>query len=72
MKHSTMYLYNLTPKTLLEMSYKEAIELKIESARDLLKHQLLRPHFTKRDTTRIAAVYKAIKFNESLLDELTW
>lgn len=70
MKQSTQYLYDLDPKALINMTYPEAIKLKIDSARRLLKHTLLVPHYTQRDTSRINAVYKAIKFNESLLDEL--
>lgn len=70
MSQSTKYLYDIEPKVLSSMTYPEAIKLKIESARRLLKDTLLVPHYTQRDTTRINSVYKAIKFNESLLDEL--
>lgn len=70
MASSTMYLYNIDPKQLIDMSYLEAIKFKIVSARALLKDHLLVPHYMSRDTKRINAVYKAIKFNESLLDEL--
>lgn len=70
MSHSTQYLYGIDPKLLTILLYEEAIKLKIQGARKLLKDYLLIPHYTKRDTARISAVYKAIKFNESLLSEL--
>ena len=70
MSKSTMYLYNIDPKQLVDMTYLEAIKFKIASARALLKDTLLVPHYMSRDTKRINAVYKAIKFNEALLDEL--
>ena len=70
MSKSTMYLYNIDPKQLVDMTYLEAIKFKIVSARALLKDHLLVPHYMSRDTKRINAVYKAIKFNEALLDEL--
>lgn len=70
MASSTIYLYNIDPKQLIDMSYLEAIKFKIVSARALLKDNLLVPHYMSRDTKRINAVYKAIKFNESLLEEL--
>lgn len=70
MVHSTQYLYALDPIILKNMNYVDAIKCKIGGAQKLLKNKLLVPHYTKRNTTRINAVYKAIKFNESLLEEL--
>ena len=69
MAKSTYYLYELDPKVLINLSYVEAISLKIDSAKKLLK-VLFEPHYMDRDNTRINAVYKAIKFNEALLEEL--
>ena len=70
MTHSTEYLYNIQPQVLANMLYPEALQHKIKSA-DILLAQLYEPHFTERDIVRIGDVYKAIKFNESLLKELS-
>ena len=70
MTHSTQYLYNIHPTELIGMFYPEALEFKITSANELLA-QLYEPHFTERDIVRINAVYRAIKFNEALLKELS-
>ena len=70
MTHSTQYLYNIQPTDLATMLYPEALQFKIDSANSLLA-KLYEPHFTERDTVRISAVYRAIKFNEALLKELS-
>ena len=69
MLKSTYYLYDLDPKLLINLSYVEAINLKIDSAKKLIK-VLFEPNFMDRNNTRISAVYKAIKFNQALLEEL--
>ena len=69
MLKSTYYLYDLDPKLLINLSYVEAINLKIDSAKKLIK-VLFEPNFMNRNNTRINAVYKAIKFNQALLEEL--
>ena len=69
MAKSTYYLYDLDPKLLINLSYVEAINLKIDSAKKLIK-VLFEPNFMDRNNTRINAVYKAIKFNQALLEEL--
>ena len=69
MAKSTYYLYDLDPKLLVNLSYVEAINLKIDSAKKLIK-VLFEPNFMDRDNTRINDVYKAIKFNQALLEEL--
>lgn len=69
MAKSTYYLYDLDPKLLVNLSYVEAINLKIDSAKKLIK-VLFEPNFMDRNNTRINAVYKAIKFNQALLEEL--
>ena len=69
MAKSTYYLYDLDPKLLINLSYVEAINLKIESAKKLIK-VLFEPNFIDRNNTRINDVYKAIKFNQALLEEL--
>ena len=69
MAKSTYYLYELDPKLLINLSYVEAINLKIDSAKKLIK-VLFEPNFMDRNNTRINAVYKAIKFNQALLEEL--
>ena len=70
MTHSTQYLYNIQPTELADMLYPEALQFKIDSAK-LLLSQLYEPHFTERDIVHISAVYRAIKFNEALLKELS-
>ena len=69
MAKSTYYLYDLDPNLLSNLSYVEAINLKIDSAKKLIK-VLFEPSYMNRDNTRINDVYKAIKFNQALLDEL--
>ena len=69
MAKSTYYLYDLDPKLLSNLSYVEAINLKIDSAKKLIK-VLFEPSYMDRDNTRINDVNKAIKFNQALLEEL--
>lgn len=69
MAKSTYYLYDLDPKLLINLSYVEAINLKIHSAKKLIK-VLFEPSYMDRDNTRINDVNKAIKFNQALLEEL--
>ena len=69
MAKSTYYLYDLDPKLLINLSYVEAINLKIDSAKKLIK-VLFEPSYMYRDNPRINDVYKAIKFNQALLEEL--
>ena len=69
MAKSTYYLYDLDPKLLINLSYVEAINLKIDSAKKLIK-VLFEPSYMDRDNIRINDVYKAIKFNQALLEEL--
>ena len=69
MAKSTYYLYDLDPKLLINLSYVEAINLKIDSAKKLIR-VLFEPNFMDRNNTRINDVYKAIKFNQALLEEL--
>lgn len=69
MAKSTYYLYDLDPKSLINLSYVEAINLKIDSAKKLIK-VLFEPDYMNRDNTRVNDVYKALKFNQALLEEL--
>ena len=69
MAKSTYYLYDLDPKLLINLSYVEAINLKIDSAKKLIK-VLFEPNFMDRNNPRINDVNKAIKFNQALLEEL--
>ena len=69
MAKSTYYLYDLDPKLLINLSYVEAINLKIDSAKKLIK-VLFEQSYMDRDNTRINDVNKAIKFNQALLEEL--
>lgn len=68
------YLYNTTKEEMKEFNkllYTEALNLKIQKAKQLLV-TLYEPHYLDRDTTRINNVVKAIKFNIKLLDELRY
>lgn len=69
MAKSTYYLYDLDPKLFINLSYVEAINLRINSAKKLLK-VLFEPHYMDRDNSRINRVHKTIKFNQALLEEL--
>ena len=69
MAKSTYYLYDLDPKLLINLSYVEAINLKIDSAKKLIK-VLFEPSYMDRNNPRINDVNKAIKFNQALLEEL--
>lgn len=67
-----VYYYGCTKEQIIalaDMPYKQALHTKINYARELL-HRLLNIPFMEQDTTRCNDVAKAIKFNESLLDEL--
>ncbi len=66
------YLYGLTPeqiKILADTPYSKALQFKVDCA-ESLNERLHEPDFMNRDTDRINAVLKAIKFNKQLLDEL--
>ena len=66
------YYYGFTKEqitALADLPYKQALLSKIESAKSLLSRLLDKP-FMEQDTTRCNDVAKAIKFNESLIDEL--
>jgi hypothetical protein len=69
MAKSTNYLYGVDPKTFMDLSYKEALNFKIDKAKELLG-VLLEHGYMECDRYRVNYVYKAIKFNESLLKEL--
>lgn len=70
MTHSTLYLYGIRASVLADMPYKQALEYKVASANALLA-ELLIPHYEVRDYERIADIHRAIKFNESLIKELS-
>ena len=65
----SFYLYKDLPPYLAYMPYKWALEHKIKAANKLLE-DLLKEHYGTRDTLRINAILKAIKFNQGLIDEL--
>jgi len=70
MKHTTEYLYGISPKELISLPYMEALQLKLSSANEL-QDRLLKPSFMKRDDVRLLAIHKAIKFTTGLIEELT-
>lgn len=66
------YYYGFTKEQIIALAdipYKQALLNKIQSAKALLSRLLDKP-FMEQDTTRSNDVAKAIKFNESLIDEL--
>ena len=66
------YYYGFTKEQIIalaDLPYKQALLSKIDSAKSLLSRILDKP-FMEQDTTRCNDVAKAIKFNESLIDEL--
>lgn len=68
--YTYLYAFDLARVAALKgLPYEIAISLKISAAKSLLK-VLLDVPLMSRDNTRINAVYKAIKFNQSLLEEL--
>ena len=69
MKKSTMYLYNIEAECFKDMSYCDAIELKISSAKKLIDDLVSVNHYA-RDDQRIKDILKAIKFNKDLLLEI--
>lgn len=68
---TTEYLYGISPTTLIDMKYLQAIKIKLKLAKMLIA-DLYQPHYSKRDEERITKVGKAISYNEELLKELKW
>jgi hypothetical protein len=71
---TTEYLYELDPYDLMDMKYKDALELKIYKGKELVA-KLITDIETKREyqpekERRLAKVLSAIKFNERLLNEI--
>ena len=64
-----MYLYNIEAECFKDMSYCDAIQLKIDSAKKLLDELVAVNHYA-RDDTRVKDILKAIKFNKDLLLEI--
>ena len=68
------YYYGFTKEQIIALAdipYKQALLSKIQSAKALLSRLLDKP-FMEQDTIRSNDVVKAIKFNESLIDELNY
>ena len=66
------YYYGFTKEQIVALAdtpYKQALNIKIDFAKALLSRLVDRP-FMNQDTFRCNDVAKAIKFNQSLLDEL--
>jgi len=66
---TTEYLYGIEASKLIDMNYKEALEYKLKSAKQLISslHKIEMGH---RDEKRIDNVFDAIDFNDKLLREL--
>jgi len=65
----TEYLYNCSPTEFASLPYQEALEVKMEKARELLR-VLVDVPLKDRDLRRISEVADAMRFNRELLDEL--
>ena len=65
----TEYLYGADPIEFCNLPYKEALEYKIQSAKELLD-RLLIPDYMNRDSERIRKVYNAINFTTQLINEI--
>jgi hypothetical protein len=65
----TEYLYGISPSILMDMNYKQAIEIKLKLAKVLIA-DLYEIHRDNRDEDRITEIYKSIKYNNKLLAEL--
>lgn len=66
---TTEHLYGIEASILTNMPYKEALELKLKSATQLIR-SLYDEEMGKRDDNRISDVFDAIDFTEKLLKEL--
>ena len=66
---TTEYLYGIDANILTDMNYKEALNYKLKSAKQLISslHKIEMGH---RDEKRIDDVFDAIDFNDKLLMEL--
>lgn len=65
----THELYEVEPSIFYDMSYPDALKLKIELAKKLIA-KLNKEHYLKRDSNKITKALSAIKFNETLLKEM--
>ena len=66
---TTVYLYNVNPSKFANLPYTDALNYKITAAKQLLT-ELIKPHYSERDSYRINSVIDAIKHNKQLLEEL--
>jgi len=66
---TTQYLYDINPATFADLPYREALQLKKQAAHNLVG-KLLDVPLAQRDEERFMAAYKAVKFNQDLLDEI--
>ena len=65
----TKYLYDVSPIKFKHLTYIDALEFKISSAKKLL-NDLLDVNIYARDDIRVKKVFRAIKFNEDLIKEM--
>ena len=71
-----VYLYDIQPEVLRDLLYPEAIGHKLCKAKELIAELYLEENTIRkdgkiyRDEERINKIYKAIKFNTALLEEL--
>jgi len=78
MKHSTRYLYGCSPDEFSALPYRDALHYKIDSAREHLQTvtKELDAAMMRNDDRKMSlqyqqsAIYRAIRYTESLLEEL--
>jgi len=63
-----LYLYGVKEATWKDLSYIEALNIKISMAKNLLI-ELNKVHYMESDDVRIKDIALAIEFNEGLLNE---
>lgn len=70
MRHSTEYLYGIDPSDIMKMTYKIALQFKLDVGSELY-YMLSSEPYKDQDTDRMFYVMKAITHTRKLLDELT-
>ena len=74
MKYSTQELYDLDPKELAEMTYKDALEAQLKGAKNKLNNLVNRSislsHWTDEDHVNYIKYSKAVEWCKAKLEEI--
>lgn len=71
MARSTQYLYGIDPSEIRDMRYEDALEYKLNHAKDLFARMTMdRMVKSYEDEERLHYVYKAMRHTQNLLKEL--